>query len=252
MSTKVLIIEDEKPAQEHLKRLICSIDENIIILDVLDSIEASIIWLSKYEADLIFMDIHLTDGTSFHIFEKVNVKCPIVFTTAYDEFALRAFKVNSIDYLLKPIDIEDVRNSLEKYNRLQSVQDKNNLASLIQAFHSKKEKYQDRFLVHRGERLMSIDVSQIAYFEGEDRYVYLIKNDGSRYIIDYRLSDLEHLLDPDKWFRVNRSFICHIECITSIVQVSKSRIKLELLPKAKREIIISSENSQTFKDWLGR
>lgn len=252
MPLEVLIIEDERPAQEHLKRLLSKVDNTITVVETLDTVEASVAWLGKHEVDLIFMDIQLVDGISFSIFEKIKIEKPVVFTTAYDEFAIKAFQVNSIDYLLKPIDIEDVKRSLEKYKRLQSSQEKTNIAALMQAFQVKTETYQERFLVYKGERLLSIDVDQIAYFEGEDRYVYLVKKDGARYIVNYRLSDLELILDSRIWFRLNRSFICQLGAITSMIQFSKSRIKVDLSPQAKREIIISAENCQAFKKWLGQ
>ena len=186
------------------------------------------------------------------IFEQTEVAAPVVFTTAYDEYAIRAFKVNSIDYLLKPIDEDDLRQSLSKYRRLTVPQDKLQIDVLLQALRQPLPAYQERFMVHRGERLMSVVADQIAYFEGEDRYVYLVKKDGTRFIVDYRLSDLEALLDPRLFFRLNRSFIAHFDAIQSIVNVSKSRIKIELQPKAKREIVVSHENSQAFKGWLNR
>jgi two-component system, LytTR family, response regulator LytT len=252
MQIKVLIIEDEKPAQDYLASLILQLEPDANILAKLASIESSVKWLKKNTADLIFMDIQLTDGLSFSIFEQIDVQTPVIFTTAFDTYAIKAFKVNSIDYLLKPIDEDDLMNSLDKFKKLSANGFKPEFESLLQALQHPKTTYQQRFMVHRGERLMSVTTDQIAYFEGEDRYVYLIKKDGSKFIIDYRLSDLESILDPALFFRLNRSFVAHFESIQSMVNVSKSRIKIELNPKAKREIIISSENSQDFKKWLNR
>lgn len=252
MKLKLLIIEDEKLAQEHLSRLIGSILPDCIILERIDSIEKSVEWLQKYEADLIFLDIHLTDGLSFRIFEQIKIDTPIIFTTAYDEYALKAFKLNSIDYLLKPIDEDDLKVSINKFQTLKDKNQSAQIQSLLKAFREPVKSYQERFIVSRGEKLLSVTIDQIAYFEGEDRYVYLIKNDGSKFIVDYRLSDLESLLDPKYFFRLNRSFITQFGAIHSMFNVSKSRIKVELKPKSEREIIISSENSSDFKNWLNR
>lgn len=252
MNTKILIIEDEIPAREHLTRLLKGIQPNIEILDRLDSVQAAVAWLSQYQADLLFLDIHLSDGNSFSIFEKIAVHTPIIFTTAYDEYAIKAFKVNSIDYLLKPIDEDDLRQSLEKYRKLAVETPGVNLEALIKTLAQPPKTYQERFIVQRGERLMSVLTDQIAYFEGEDRYVYLVKKDGARYIVQYRLSDLETLLDPKQFFRLNRSFIAHFDAISAMINLSKSRIKVELTPKAKREVIVSSEYSQGLKKWLNQ
>jgi len=248
----VLIIEDEMPAREHLIRLLKGMQPGIEILDCLASVQAAVAWLSENEADLLFLDIHLSDGNSFSIFEKIAVHTPIIFTTAYDEYAIKAFKVNSIDYLLKPIDEDELRQSLEKYQTLTAKAPRANLEALIKTLGQPPKTYQERFMVNRGERLMSVPTDQIAYFEGEDRYVYLIKKDGARYIVQYRLSDLEDLLDPKQFFRLNRSFIAHFDAISAMINLSKSRIKVELNPKAKREVIVSSEYGQGFKKWLNQ
>ncbi len=252
MNTKVLIIEDEIPAREHLTRILKEIQPGFEILDRLDSVQAAVSWLSQHQADLIFLDIHLSDGNSFSIFEKIAVQTPIIFTTAYDEYALKAFKVNSIDYLLKPIDEDDLRQSLEKYRTLTAETPRANIEALIKTLAQPPKTYQERFMVHRGERLMSVLTDQIAYFEGEDRYVYLVKKDGARYIVQYRLSDLEALLDPRHFFRLNRSFIANFDAINTMVNLSKSRIKVELNPNAKRAVIVSSDFSQRFKEWLNQ
>ncbi|MBK9257888.1 MAG: response regulator transcription factor [Saprospiraceae bacterium] len=250
MNTEILIIEDEIPAQEHLIRQLSLIEPNITILDRLDSIESSVLWLTKYKADLIFMDIQLSDGLSFTIFDQVQIKTPIIFTTAYDAYAIKAFKVNSIDYLLKPIDEDDLRNSLLKYNDISQQTNSIDIEMLKDALLPHQRTFQERFMVTRGEKLLSVRTDQIAYFEGEDRYVYLVKKDGSRFIINYRLSDLVNLLNPAHFFRINRSFIAHFDAIQSMVNVSKSRVKVGLLPTPKRDVIVSSENNQEFKNWL--
>ena len=246
---KVILVEDEKHARDNLEDLLLNIDNSIEILAKLESVKRTVEWLQENQTDLIFLDIHLADDLSFKIFEQIKVTTPIIFTTAYDKYALKAFKVNSIDYLLKPIDEEELAKSLEKYKETQSRLpiDYTQIGELI-----RPPKYQKRFLVTRRDKIMSVTIDQIAFFEGEDRYVYLIRKDGTRHIIDYRLGDLEEILDPTIFFRLNRSFIAHFDSIDTITGVSKSRFKVELKPRAKREIIVSYANAREFKAWLNQ
>jgi len=249
---KVLIVEDEKFARENLERLLKEIYPDIEILEKLDSVSTTVEWLKKNEADLIFLDIHLADDLSFNIFTQIKVETPIIFTTAYDQYALQAFKVNSVDYLLKPIEQGELSLAIEKFQKTQSPASIN-YQQLVETIKEVQEKiYQERFIVSRGEKIMSVTIDQIAYFEGEDRYVYLTKKDGSRYIIDYKLSDLEGLLHPKQFFRLNRSFIAHFSSIDRIITLSKSRLKVELKPLSKRDIYISSAMSRSFKEWLNQ
>jgi two-component system, LytTR family, response regulator LytT len=219
-------------------------------LEKIESIATAIQWLKKYTADLIFMDIHLSDGLCFSIFDQINIDTPVIFTTAYDAYAIKAFKVNSIDYLLKPIDEDDLRISITKYKALSEKNSALNIEKLKAALSSPPKIYQERFMVQRGEKLLSIVTNEIAYFEGEDRYVFLVKKDGTRFIIDYKLSDLEEVLNPSTFYRLNRSFITSFEAIKSMVTLSKSRVKVELMPDTKREVIVSSDNNQKYKKWL--
>lgn len=249
---KILIVEDEKYARESLRDLILKVAPEAQIMAMFDSVADTVSWLQSNTADLIFLDIHLSDNLSFAIFEQIEVKIPIIFTTAYDHYAIKAFSVNSIAYLLKPIDEEDLRRAIDKYKDLQMPQ--------LQALRALKEailsppapSYQQRFLVKKGEKLASVPVEDIAYFEGEDRYVSLIKKDGSRYFVDYKLSDLEGMLDPQLFFRLNRSFIADFQAISQIITLSKSRVKVSLEPAAKRDIIVSTENTRALKAWLNR
>ena len=250
MSTKILLVEDEKLAQAHLVRILTQLDSEIEILHISESVAQTVLWLKAHKPDLIFMDIQLIDGLSFSIFEQIELTIPIIFTTAYDEYAIKAFKVNSIDYLLKPIDAEDVRLALAKYKQLLTQQTPFPIADFLQVFQQARKTYQSRFMVHKGEKLMSVATEQIAYFEGDDRYVFLVKKDGSRFIVEYRLADLTEILDPKLFFRLNRSFIAHFDSIQNMLNLSKSRIKVELNPPTKRDIIISNDNNNTFKQWL--
>ena len=250
---KILIVEDEKHARNHLERMLLDLNPNIQIVEKLGSVKKSVEYLkAQPELDLIFLDIHLSDDLSFRIFEQLEVKIPIIFTTAYDQYAIRAFKVNSIDYLLKPIESADLRKALDKYQAYQPQYNMANLSQLVAQLKGKEKHYQERFIVNRGEKILSIPVSEIAYFEGEDRYVFLVTREGNRYIVDYRLSDLEEILDPQQWYRLNRSFIAQFEVIDKIISLSKSRIKVELQPAARRDIFVSSANTRAFKEWLNR
>ncbi|MEO1259751.1 MAG: LytTR family DNA-binding domain-containing protein [Bacteroidota bacterium] len=247
---KTIIVEDEKIAQENLERLLLEINPDIEILAKIDTVKKTVAWLKNNSADLLFFDIHLADDISFKIFEQINIDTPVIFTTAFDQYALKAFKVNSIDYLLKPIEKEELASAIEKYKSLNQ-SNKIDVGKLQEILNEKENKvFQKRFLVQSRGKLMSVKIEDVAYFEGEDRYVYLIKKDGGRFIVDYKLSDLEDLLDPANFFRLNRSFIAHFDAIEKIVSMSKSRVKVYLNPAASRDIVVSTENTRGFKLWL--
>lgn len=249
---KVLIVEDEKFAQQRMTELLLDLEPGIQIAAAIDSVENSVKWLSENEVDLILMDIHLSDDISFSIFDQLEIKTPVIFTTAYDKYALRAFKVHSIDYLLKPIDKEELRSSLQKFHRYKSP-NRSDIQNIRDALDIGKEhNYQRRFIVKKGDTIASIKAEEIAYFEGEDRYVYLVNNNGNKFFIDHKLSDLESLLDPDIFFKFNRSFIGHFDSIESIISVSRSRVKVNLNPAPRRDIIVSTERTREFKVWLNR
>jgi len=250
---QVLIIEDEPLAARRLERLLLKIEPNTHVLDVIDSVEDAVNWLSEHTADLIFMDIHLADGNSFNIFDLVEVHVPIIFATAYDQYAIRAFKHNSIDYLLKPIEEEELSLSLEKYNKSQlktPAVDYQTLLSMMEQ--GPKDRYQQRFIVTSGDKIKSIKIQDVAYFFGQKKYVFLITHDNRRHIIDYTLGKLEELLDPDYFFRINRQFIISFDAIQHMYPYSKSRIKIDLNPQADIEVIVSIDKSRLFKDWLNR
>ena len=172
---KAIIVEDEKPARENLEKLLMSIEPNLTIQAKLDSVSSTVKWLKANETDLIFLDIHLADDLSFKIFEQIKVTTPVIFTTAYDQYAIRAFKVNSVDYLLKPIEQTALAASLQKFKNTNQPQQLIDIQKIISELNKPTPSYQARFLVSRGEKVMSITTDQIAYFEGEDRYVYLVK-----------------------------------------------------------------------------
>jgi DNA-binding LytR/AlgR family response regulator len=249
---KALVVEDEVAASNRLVKMIGDIDPNINVIKVTDSIESTIKWLKENsEPDLMFIDIHLADGSSFKIFEQITVKCPIIFTTAYDQYALKAFKVNSIDYLLKPIKREELAFSIKKYKETKL--DPVDFVSLINDIKKQKEPhYQKRFMVQYADKLKSIDVDDIAYFIAREKSVFLVAKQGANYAIDYTLDRLEEVLNPDTFFRINRKFIVNIASIGSMHFYSKSRVKIDLIPKPDLDVIVSSERAAGFKVWLNR
>lgn len=249
---KVIIVEDEKHARENLRQMLLDLESEADILHTFDSVSTSVAWLKDNTPDLIFLDIHLADDLSFSIFDQVKVKSPIIFTTAYDQYAIQAFKVNSIDYLLKPIEKEELRAALEKYKELKSPE-QDSLEEIKRAIlRQNKPTYQQRFMVKKGEKIASVVAKDIAYFESEDRYVFLVKHDGQKFFVDYKLQELEGMLDPEHFFRLNRSFICQFPAIDNMHVLSKSRVKVNLKPKANRDIIVSTDNTRLFKEWLNR
>lgn len=254
---KILIIEDEVPAFRRLQKLIEEIKQESIIVEVLDGVESSIKWLNNHPVpDLIFMDIQLSDGLSFEIFEQIEIQAPIIFTTAYDEYTLKAFKVNSIDYLLKPIDKEELKRSIHKLERLQTQFSGStfplDISSLIKSLNVNNPSYKSRFLVKRGDKLATISEESIAYFYTEDKVVFLLTQYKEKYIVDYSLEELEQLLDPEFFFRLNRQVIARLQAIESIHQYFKGKLAVKLQPKTFESIIVSRERSNLFKQWLDK
>ena len=254
---RALIIEDEPLAAKRLARMIHEINSEVEILDILDTVSSAVQWLNLKEADLIFVDIHLADGNSFTIFEQIQVKTPIIFTTAYDEYAIQAFKLNSIDYLLKPIEKSELAYSLQKFQSNQASAsvpsvDMQAIWQAIQEQQAAPPSFQKRFMVSSGDKIKSIPVEEVAYFFGQQKYVFLITHDGRRHIVNYTLGQLESLLDPHDFFRINRQFILQFEAIENMFAYSKSRIKVELKPASDIEAIVSIEKTPRFKSWLNR
>lgn len=258
----VLIIEDESPAARRLKQLIKASPIEIEVLETLESIVQALDWMGNNELpDLIFMDIQLADGLSFEIFSKIDITCPVIFTTAYDEYALRAFKVNSIDYLLKPISQEDLDQSLEKYSLLKSKFSATsaskkttpehllNLEKMLAELHISKS-YKSRLLIKVGEKMISILMENIAYFSSEDKLVFAITSDGKRHPLDYSLDDMETMLDPKDFFRLNRQYIAKINSIQTIHNYFNGKLKLVLNPPTNKEVVVSREKASHFKQWL--
>lgn len=249
---KILIIEDEEAAARRLRKMTLEILPDAEILPELASINSAVEWITgNPRPDLIFLDVHLADGQSFEIFKKVNVSCPIIFTTAYDQYALEAFKVNSIDYLLKPIKKEELERSIDKFLKLTSPAQTNiNLDKLLLSLQQPQQAFKERFIVKYGEHLKTIQTSGIAYFYTENKMNFLITKENKRYAIDYNLDQLEQLLDTKKFFRINRQFIIEFHSIAEMFTYSKSRVLIKLDPPSKMETIVSTERSAAFKAWL--
>ena len=248
---KVLIIEDEKIAANNLEKMLHKIDEKIFVQDKIDSIESAVKWLHNNKTDLIFLDIHLADGLCFKIFEQIKIKTPIIFTTAYDKYAIKAFKVNSIDYLLKPIEIQELKQSLEKFKELNQVQNAKTVDfdALIN-FYNKNIEYQERFIARYAQKIKSITTNDIAYFYVSNENIFLCTKSNNSYSIDYSLDKLGNIINPKYFFRVNRQFIVNISSIESMYSLSKSRIKIVLKPKPDNEIIVSYSRMSDFRKWL--
>jgi DNA-binding LytR/AlgR family response regulator len=252
---KVIIVEDEVPAAEKLERYLQKYDSAIQVLGRFDSVTATVQWLNSNQdsIDLIFMDIQLIDGLSFQIFQQVQVRKPVIFTTAFNEYALDAFKVNSIDYLLKPITFTDLSTSLKKLESLrqQFNFNKDQQEQVQQVFASiKSREYKNRFMVKLGEHIRSITADQISLFFADGRDVYLVTNQNRKFIIDYTLEGLEEILNPAVFYRLNRTFILNINSIKDVLVYSNSRLKITLNQEFDKEIIVSREKVGEFKEWF--
>ncbi len=245
---KVIIIEDESAAARRLAKLIQETDPGIEILGQLDSIESALLWFEQHPMpDLIFMDIHLADGSSFEIFNHVKIEKPVIFTTAYDQYALQAFKVNAIDYLLKPMKKTELEHAIEKYRRLNKPPglDYQVLATAMQ-----HDEYNRRFLIRFGQSIKVVEFRDAAYFYTEDKITFIITKEGKRYPLEHSLEKLEEMADPRTFFRINRQFIINIESIREMYAYSKSRVKLLLDPPTSKETVVSTVRSPVFKQWL--
>ncbi len=245
----VLIIEDENAAARRLQKLLERIDPELQVIGIIDSIEGSVEFLRNNAVpDLLLLDIHLADGASFEIFHYVDVHCPVIFTTAYDEYALQAFQVNAIDYLLKPIRVPELKRALDKYRRLNAVPPEIDYLKLAKSMG--QEGGDKRFLIRVGNQFRVVEMKEVAYFHTEDKATILTTHKGKRYLIDYSLEQLQEFVPPAAFFRINRQFIVRLTAIAEMHATSKSRVKLKLAPACKLETIVSTERSPHFKRWL--
>lgn len=255
---KILIIEDEELAVKKLQKMLISLDKNIEVIASLDSITSSVEWLQNNEApDLILMDIELLDGQSFEIFNQVEVKSPVIFTTSYDEYALKAFKVNSVDYLLKPIQKEDLAAAMEKYKKMFAAAAGPapiNMDVLVKELQQKLQpkEFRKRFLVKNVQKLVSVETEDIAYFYSDGRLNFFKTADNKKFVVDYTMDEMEDMLDPEKYFRISRSFYVSINSVDQIHDYFGNRLMLTLKPAVDKEALVSREKVTEFKKWMGK
>ncbi len=249
---KVLIIEDETLLAKELQRTLSEIRSDIEIVEVIKSISQGTEWFQKGEAiDLIISDIQLTDGTSFELLRQVEVSTPIIFTTAYDEFAINAFKLNSIDYLLKPINENDLEAALEKFEELwgkKKVLDPEVLNHLIEK--NTEQSYKSKFLIRVGDQYKQVDSEDIGFFFAEGNTVYLVRKNGKKLIVDYSLDQVAPQLDPKKFFRINRQLLISNSSIRGIHKYFNSRLKLEIHPNFESDVLVTRSRVNEFLSWM--
>ena len=248
---KVLVVEDEKLAAERLIDLIEKFNPDYRVVDRLDSVETAIIWLNQNDnPDLIFLDIHLADGNSFEIFEAIEVTAPIIFCTAYDQYAIDAFKVNSIDYLMKPVEQAELYRALIKFEKQQLAHNMSvNINELMKSF---TKPHKSRFVVKIGEHIQAVEVENIHFFYSEDKATYLQTNDGKKCLIDFPLDKVETMVDPAVFIRISRKYIVSFPAIKDILSHSNSRLRLILTNSNDPEVIVARERVQAFRSWLDK
>jgi DNA-binding LytR/AlgR family response regulator len=250
---KVLIIEDEQPAAKRLEKMLLDISAEFEIIQRCDSIESSVQYFKTgLMPDLVMLDIQLGDGLSFDIFRQVEISCPVIFTTAFDEYAIKAFELNSIDYLLKPINKEKLERSIDKFKKLNQQNTQTDWKILASLLEKEKRDYKQRFLVYVGEHLHSVQTSDIAYFYSVEKSTFLTTNSGKSFSVDLSLEKLEGMLSPNDFFRINRNYLIEFKAIKKINILSKSRIKLMLDPAPADEILVSTARTHDFREWLDR
>ena len=251
---KVVIIEDEKILANKLEEYLSEIDTSIEVLAKIGTVRDATNWLNNNEADLLFLDIQLSDGLSFDIFEQVDISTPVIFTTAYDQYAIKAFKNNGIDYLLKPISFDELRESIEKFKDLfRNLTVYNpDFKAMINALKKKSESYKKRFTIYVGSKIRIINTDDIAYFYSTNKAVFLRTINNKDFDVDYSLTKLENILNPDFFFRINRKYIIRIQSIDELITLSKSRLLVKLNPPVDEEIIITYQRSGNLKKWLNR
>ena len=250
---KVLIIEDEKAAARRLSSLLQQLAPQMEILATLDTVKQAVRWCKENPApDLTFMDVQLADGLSFDIFEQTEVSSPVIFTTAYDQYAVKAFKVNSVDYLLKPIDPEELKAALEKFRkRFQEGKQKQvDFYQIQQTVEMLTRQYKSRFIVKVGEHIKAIPVENVAYFCSREKMTYIHTKDGRHYIIDLPLDHLEETLDPKIFFRISRKYLIGLHSIADIITYSSSRLRLILHQSDDKDVLVSRDRVANFKAWL--
>ncbi len=257
MKLKTLIIEDEAPSRINLSNTIARMFDDLQVVGMCESVGESVAFLSNpaNQVDIIFMDVELSDGMCFDIFDQTDIKAKVVITTAYDNYAIRAFKVNSLDYILKPIDPNDLQRAVERCRRSISQSQQSGISSLDidalrEALTRKQSEYKHRFIIRIGDKISIVNTSDIAYFFAEDKSTVLMTTDAKRYIVDQSLDAIIDSIDPDKFFRISRSCIVSIGAIQSISKHLNNRLKITLQPKSDFEAFVSRFRISDFMDWL--
>lgn len=250
---QVLIIEDETPAADRLTKLLCAIHDEIDVIARLDSVETSVRYFrTAPPIDLIFMDIQLADGLSFDIFQQTIVKAPVIFTTAFDQYTLKAFKVNSIDYLLKPIDEVELSQAVGKYGRLYPKADhyySDKMLKLVTEMNAVR--YKERLLIKRGQQLSYLKTESAAYCYAEGKLCYAVDFANNKYLLENNLSQLEEQLHPARFYRINRHLVVNIDAVKKVYTWLGGRLKLEMTLSSTAETVVSRERVNGFKEWLG-
>jgi two-component system, LytTR family, response regulator LytT len=246
----ILVCEDEAPARKQISKQIREVNPQAEILAAVETGEEALSAIRRYELDLIFMDIELADGPCFETLDRVEISTPIIFTTAYDEYALKAFKLNSIDYLVKPISKQDIEMAFQKYRKMRKSFE---AAPGFQFSRSVMEgnQFKERFLVKLGRKLFPVNTTDIAYFMAKDKLVWLVTKERKKYIINFTLTDLEDMLDPQLFFRLNRQYITRIDSVKELEPFFKGQVTVNLIPPVEDEIIISRNKTSELKQWLG-
>lgn len=250
---KAIIIEDEKLSAEHLSNLLKRIDASIEIIAHYDSVKKSVNEFQKgIKADVLFVDVHLADGLSFEIFSNISIDTPIIFTTAYDEYAIKAFKLNSVDYLLKPIGINDLRNAVEKLNKFSNKQQSSVIENIANAYLNLNKQYKNRFMVKMGDSIVSVKTEDVLHFIAEDGITLIVTNTAKRYPIDYTLDQLAELVSPERFFRINRKVFISINSVQKVSSYFNSRLKINSDILEEDAAIVSRERVNDFKTWLDK
>ncbi len=250
---RILIVEDEPLAAAQLAALIATIKPAAKILAVCDTVKSAVGWISKNEEpDLAFFDIQLGDGLSFEIFDLVELKCPVIFVTAYDQYAIQAFKVNSVDYLLKPIEKEELEKALVKFEQVLMPKSSNITPAFVEEIVSSlsRKKYKERFLVKVGQHLRIVEITDVLYFYSLQKGTYVKLTDGKDYLLDYSLDVIEEMVDPSAYFRINRKYLVGLKCIHDVITYSNSRLKLKVQHPVDNDFLVSREKVKTFKSWV--
>lgn len=247
MALKVLIVEDEPMAQANLSRTLQKYYPDLEIVGMTSSVSGTVEWLKEHSADVIFMDVELSDGDCFSIFRQINVDAKIVMTTAYDSYAVKAFEVNSVDYLLKPIEKEDLDRAVQRCRNTGGVTD---MSALLSTLTGTQNEYRQKFMVRLNDKILPIPVNDIAYFLSEDKVTWMFTSDGSKYVMDQSLDILSSQLSPSRFFRISRGCIIASSAVQSIIKLQGGRLKINAVPRSGPEILVSRSRSDDFLQWL--